>query len=156
MTPDRVWRLALAVDAAHVAVFVARAAVRAAGPDPRRRWSAVEDAAVGLAGLALAVRAGRRRGWLGPPRRAADETSPGGASAGLHLLAGLVVNTVGASAVLACSSSRVLGRGSRAWTTWLLVGGDVLSVVYLAALARASSASGDAGAATATATATRG
>lgn len=132
----RAYRVAGAVDAAHVTAFVFRAVL--VGRDRSARAVAARgDALVAVAGLALAVLAGRLlRGDL------ADGRAPRRAVRRL-LVAGLLVNTVGTTLLLAApgsSAGRVRrSRTGRAATAYLLVGGDLVSVAYLLAARPAGS-----------------
>lgn len=111
----RLFRLALRLDIVHVSVFAVRALALRAQANREAR-SARADAVVAAAGLSLAVVALRR-----------DAQAP--------VRAGLLLNTAGCVATL-----MLLARGEaharltpRWWTTYLLVGGNALSVAYLAA-----------------------
>ena len=110
----QLFRRALGLDAVHVTVFVVRALTFRAQTDAEAR-SARADAIVAAAGLTLAVVA-RRRGARAP------------------VAVGLLLNTAGCIATFMLHA-RDDPRSRRApwWTTYLLVGGDALSLVYLAA-----------------------
>lgn len=129
--PEFVHRLrrVLRVDAVGVAVLVCVAFVSAiGGARPERVRGLASTAAVGLVGLGLAVLAvGRvdRRG-VGPHPDAdpVDASRP----ARRLIICGLAVNTAGTVAVLRRFRR---DRGAVAAALVLLVGGDVLSALYL-------------------------
>lgn len=109
------FRWALRLDAAHVTVFTLRALTSRAQAGPRAR-AARADAIVAAAGLALAVAAWRR-----------DARAP--------VAAGLVLNTTGCllTLVLHARDQPPSRPTSLSWTTYLLIGGDAVSLAYLAA-----------------------
>jgi hypothetical protein len=112
------FRWALRLDAAHVTVFTLRALTSRAqaGPRARAARAARADAIVAAAGLALAVAAWRR-----------DARAP--------VAAGLVLNTTGCllTLVLHARAQPPSRPTSLWWTTYLLIGGDAVSLAYLAA-----------------------
>ena len=131
----RAYRVAGAVDAVHVTAFVLRAVLAGRGRS-ERAVAARGDALVAVVGLALAVAAGRLL-----RRDLADGRAPRPAVRRL-LVAGLLVNTVGTTLLLAAPRSAATrsstGRArrsptGRAATGYLLVGGDLVSVAYLLA-----------------------
>ena len=126
----RSYRTAGAVDAAHVTTFVLRAVL--VGRDRSARGDAARgDALVAVLGLALAVAAERLL-----RRDLADGRAPRPTVRRL-LVAGLLVNTVGTTLLLAAPRSSAgrarRSRTGRAATGYLLVGGDLVSVAYLLA-----------------------
>jgi hypothetical protein len=118
MRHPQLFRWALRLDVVHVSVFVARALTSERQPDRRARSSRT-DAVVAAAGLSLAVVALHR-----------DARAP--------VSVGLFLNTAGCilTFMLLLRDGAHLRRGSWWWTTYLLVGGDALSVAYLAASSR--------------------
>jgi hypothetical protein len=112
---SRVFRRALCLDAMHVTVFVLRALTYGTRRTPRAR-SARADAVVAAVGLSLAVIAVRR-----------NTRTP--------VVAGLLVNTTGCAVTLMLydrdksQSQRLPGW----WSTYLLIGGNAVSLAYLAA-----------------------
>jgi hypothetical protein len=122
MRNSQLYRRALRLDVAHVSIFVVRAVMSGhqASHDAR---SARADALVAVCGLSLAVTALLR-----------DARTP--------VVAGLLVNTTGCVVTLMSQARiRTSARGTPwLWTTHLLIGGDAVSVAYLAAGAGASTA----------------
>jgi hypothetical protein len=122
MRNSQLYRRALRLDVAHVSIFVVRAVMSGhqASHDAR---SARADALVAVCGLSLAVTALLR-----------DARTP--------VVAGLLVNTTGCVVTLMSQARiRTSARGTPwLWTTYLLIGGDAVSVAYLAAGAGACTA----------------
>lgn len=111
----RLFRLALGLDIVHVSVFAVRALALRTQADREAR-SARADAVVAAAGFSLAVVALRR-----------DAQAP--------VRAGLLLNTAGcvATLLLPARGGAHTRPAPRWWTTYLLIGGDAVSVAYLAA-----------------------
>jgi hypothetical protein len=109
------FRRAMGLDIAHVTIFIIRALrVRTRATSEAR--SARADAVVAAAGLSLAVVAFRR-----------DTRVP--------VVAGLLLNTTGCVATLVrhARDEPHPRRAPRSWTGYLLVGGNAVSLAYLAA-----------------------
>jgi hypothetical protein len=121
MRSSRLFRRALCADYVHVSVFVVRALTFGTQANHAAR-SARADAVVAAAGLSLAMVALYRdsRALVG---------------------AGLLLNTTGCAATL-LFLARKKNHGRRApwwWTMYLLIGGNTVSLAYLAAGAYARS-----------------
>jgi hypothetical protein len=115
MRDSRLFRRALRVDLVHVSVFIVRALTFGTQKNRDAR-SARADAVVAAAGLSLAVVALHR-----------DARAPVGA--------GLLLNTTGCAATL-LFLARKKNHGRRTpwwWTAYLLIGGNTVSLAYLAA-----------------------
>jgi hypothetical protein len=115
MRDSRLFRRALRVDLVHVSVFIVRALTYGTQANRDAR-SARADAVVAAAGLSLAVVALHR-----------DARAP--------VSAGLLLNTTGCAATLVLLA-RKKNHGRRTpwwWTTYLLIGGNTVSLAYLAA-----------------------
>jgi hypothetical protein len=115
MRHPQLFRWALRVDIVHVSVFIVRA-LTSETQLSRNVRSARTDAVVAAAGLSLAVVAQHR-----------ETRAP--------VSAGLFVNTAGCilTFMLLVRDETHARRASWWWTTYLLVGGNALSVAYLAA-----------------------
>jgi hypothetical protein len=118
MRHPQLFRWALRLDVVHVSVFVARALTSERQPSRHARSSRT-DAVVAAAGLSLAVVALHR-----------DARAP--------VSAGLFLNTAGCilTFLLLGRDETHARRASWWWTAYLLVGGDALSMAYLAASGR--------------------
>jgi hypothetical protein len=119
MKHPQLFRWALRLDVAHVSALIVRALTSETQPGPHARSSRT-DAVVAAAGLSLAVVAQHR-----------DTRAP--------VSAGLFVNTAGCilAFMLLLRDEPHARRASWWWTTYLLVGGNALTVAYLAASSRA-------------------
>jgi hypothetical protein len=121
MRDSPLFRRAMSLDIAHVTIFIIRALrVRTRATSEAR--SARADAVVAAAGLSLAVVAFRR-------------------DARMPVVAGLLLNTTGCVATL-MRHARDEPHSRRApwsWTGYLLVGGNAVSLAYLAAGRRTDS-----------------
>jgi hypothetical protein len=110
MRNSQLYRRALRLDVAHVSIFIVRAVTfrTQASHDAR---SARADALVAVCGLSLAVIALRR-----------DARTP--------VAAGLLLNTTGCVVTLMLQArNRTSTRGTPwLWTTYLLIGGDAVSI----------------------------
>jgi hypothetical protein len=109
------FRRAMNFDIAHVTVFIIRALTFRTQATPEAR-SARADAVVAAAGLSLAVVAFRR-----------DSRVP--------VVAGLLLNTTGCVVTLMrhARNEPHSRRAPWSWTAYLLVGGNAVSLAYLAA-----------------------
>jgi hypothetical protein len=115
MRASPLFRRAMTLDIAHVTIFVVRALTFRTQATPTAR-SARADAAVAAAGLSLAVVA------LGQDAR-------------VPVVAGLLLNTTGCVVTLMrhARNEPHSRRAPWSWTAYLLVGGNAVSLAYLAA-----------------------
>lgn len=115
MRISRLFRRAMTLDIAHVTIFIIRALTFRTQTSLSAR-SARADAAVAAAGLSLAVIAFRH-------------------DARMPVVAGLLLNTTGCvvTLMLHARNEPHSRRAPWSWTAYLLVGGNAVSLAYLAA-----------------------